>query len=422
MPPNNLTQSLIYYKGALKSIQDVHSLPNPKDVFGILVARDKIHVQVTDKTKGISKALLELIELDDELKKQTGRITQAVNLANWRVSIAPPETSWWWYLDEHLLKQKKREDTLRGILVGTLLALALPLALEIIQRFWKGAPDIISIWGTLLTLLLATSPLVKQGREVTQWALEQIAPTRPKQYANIMVGMSILTLVILLVARLWLLPGPLATYYNNEGTKARASGNLTLARQMFQRAAALNPDQAVPYHNIATAYQDIGFDAKSIEWYEKAIEQDAGFAPAYRGLGELNNKKGEYEKAETILLAGLSIDSGYAEQATEQITQYELLSNLGWSYWGQNKLDLAQTTLESALSMEISLKDLGDLRGVEYRLALLHFYLAQIYEQTGEMDLAQQQWEECLRFLDQADWRQRERYLIAQQHLQALTK
>ena len=111
---------------------------------------------------------------------------------------------------------------------------------------------------------------------------------------------------------------------------------------------------------------------------------------------------------------------GKANPELHKVTHYELLANLGWSYWGQDKIDLAQKILENAIALEEELQELEKLDGAEYRLSLPHFYLAQIYEEDGELALAQQQWEESLRFLDPTDWRHSERVFIAQQHLQSL--
>ena len=82
---------------------------------------------------------------------------------------------------------------------------------------------------------------------------------------------------------------------------------------------------------------------------------------------------------------------------------------------------LAKITLLDALALEPDLKVLGDARGAEYRLALPHFYLAQVYEKANDVPNAIQQWEDCLRFLDANDIRQRERTVIAQDHLKILT-
>jgi tetratricopeptide (TPR) repeat protein len=416
----NLKQTLDNFRSSLEALQSAQPLPTAKDVLTALIARDKAQTLIADSTQDAPEALFRLIELDATLKKQAPRIAQTIKLADWRASLLPPETAWWWFLDEQETERNKHNETLQYIIAGTLLVLAIPLALEIIQRLWQGAPDRISIWGTLLTILLTASPFVKQGREIAQGLLERLPFVKPNYRAQIMITMSGIALVVLLVARLWLVPGPLTTYYNNAGITAQAAGNLSLAQQMFQRAAALNPDRVVPDYNLAEAYVNTGLGDKATQWYQTAIERDANFTPAYRGLGELYNQQGEYAKAENILLAGLSVRPGNADNVTEKVTNYELLANLGWSYWGQNKLELAQATLESALNMEAELKTLGDAHGTEYRLALPHFYLAQIYEQAGNVVQARQQWEDCLRFLDQVDWRQRERYLIAQQHLLAL--
>jgi hypothetical protein len=103
-----------------------------------------------------------------------------------------------------------------------------------------------------------------------------------------------------------------------------------------------------------------------------------------------------------------------------KVTKYSLLSNLGWSYFGEGKLELAKETLLEALKLEPELKTLGDAQGVEYRLVIPHFYLAQIYEEEGDVPNAKQQWEDCLRFLDAGDISDREHILTAMQHLQNL--
>lgn len=396
--------------------------PNTTQVMGVLEIRDQLQILLADKSNEVSAEKFRLLELDQQLKTQGDKITKAVDLGAWRASFLPSASAWWWFLDESVDKRRKQTEIVRSVVVGTIMVFIFALTVEIIKRFWVSSSDSISVVGTLLTLIFTASPFIKQGEEVSEWLLSGLPWVKSRNIADIRIVAATLALIALIGLRVWILPGPLATYYNNHGVQALGTGNLSLAQKMFQRAAALNPDRVVPYQNIADSYKKLGLEDQAIEWYQKAIERDSNFAPAYRGLGELYNQRAEYAQAEAVLLAGLSLKPGSLNESMEKITQYELLSNLGWSFWGQDKIDFARSTLEQALSLEAELKMIGDSQNTEYRLALPHFYLAQIYEQIGETDLAIQQWEECLRFLDQADWHQRERYFIAQEHLQSLTK
>jgi tetratricopeptide (TPR) repeat protein len=343
-----------------------------------------------------------------------------IDLESWRKSISPPESAWWWFLDQSF--DIKQGNVIRNILTGTLMLFVLSLTVEVIRRLWENSSDTLSVVVTLFTLLLTTSPFVKQGQGISEWFLVHLPFKNSKNISDLRLTMAALALLTLLILRLWILPGPLATYYNNSAVKARNGGNSNLAQHLFKRAAALNPERVVPYQNVADLYKEMGMDKQAIEWYQKIIERDANFSPAYRGIGGLYNKNGDYLQAETILLAGLSLQPGHIDETIEIVTRYELLSNLGWSYWGQAKIDMARATLENSLSLEADIKKIGDSQKKEFRFALPHYYLAQIYEQLGEKKLAIEQWEETLRFLDQADWHQREQYQTTQQHLQALTK
>jgi tetratricopeptide (TPR) repeat protein len=284
---NNLDHSLEQYESALNAFQNVKSLLTAEKVLSTLRARDRVQSLLKDKTQDSPESLIRLIELDKQLIFQAPHIVQVAKLADWRTSLAPPENAWWWFLDKQTTEGQKRSNTLLNFLAGVLIALSILLALEIVQRFWSDAPDIISIWGTLLALSISVSPFATQGREVPQWLLERLPFIKLKYHAEIMVIMSGLALLVLLGSKLWLLPGPLTTYYNNAGMIARTIGNLGQAQQMFQRASSLNPERVVPFYNLAEAYRNVGLDDKAVEWYQKAIERDASFTIAYSGLGEL---------------------------------------------------------------------------------------------------------------------------------------
>ena len=375
---------------------------DPKRLLPILLARD----QVGAVRKQVSALSVEqtrrLIALDERLCRQVARMSLD-NLSTWRQTLRPPESAWWWFLD----RKAEERDLPWVLLTGTLLLLTTTLTIEILKRLWDSAPDFVSIFGTLLTLILTASPLVKRGQDLAQWFFKRISWPKLRFRAEAMAGMATLAFIAVLAVRL-LLP-QFARVYNNLGFDALQLGDLTSARHRFQRTVALDPDLVVPYYNLAEVYRRINRPDEAQVWYEKAIEHDLDFAPVYRGLGHLHNEQGEHEKAEEIILAGLEHLSGGLGEKEELVIRYELLSDLGWAYFAQEQHDLAQDALEEAIGLEESLKSFEDKEGAQYRLALPHYYLAQIYEREDRPAEAYQQWEDCLRLLERSwaaqEWR-----------------
>lgn len=410
----SLAEALARYEQSLGALSD-----DAETQLGVLLARDHVDNAIRQAQPVSASEIQSIGQLDAQLKSKIVAFP-AERLTLWRDITHPSESAWWWWGDKKSTERVQQNNLPWEILTGTLLVLTTPLLLDILKRLWNGAPDVVSVFGTLLTLLLTASPLVKQGRQIVTALLKSISGIKPERHVRVMAWMSLVVFLVILALQQWVLPYPLATYYNNQGVVARTQGNIQKAEGLFQRAAALNPDRVVPYYNLAEAYQQIGFSKQAQEWYEKAIQGDANFTPAYRGLGQVYNESADFNAAEQVLVAGLQANFVIDDEITEKITKYELLANLGWSYFGQGKLELAQTYLLEALALEPELKTLGDTQGAEYRLALPHFIMAQIYEQASDVPNAKQQWEDCLRFLDAGEIRQRERILIAQQHLQAL--
>jgi tetratricopeptide (TPR) repeat protein len=414
--PSQITlgDALARYEQSLRDLDD-----DAEKQLAVLLARDLVDNAIRQAQPVSVSAIQNLGDLDDQLKSKI--ITfPAESLTTWRDITQPSERAWWWWGDKKSAERVEKNNLPWEILTGTFLVLTTPLLLDILKRLWDGAPDIVSVYGTLLTLLLTASPLVKQGRQAATAISKFVFRITPKRQSRFMAFTALIIFLVMLVLQQWVLPYPLATYYNNQGAVARNQGNLQQAKNSFQRAAALNPDRVVPYYNLAEAYQQIGLSKQAQEWYEKAIQGDVNFAPAYRGLGQANNENGDFAAAERVLMAGLQATFTSSDEVTVNVTKYELLANLGWSYFGQEKLDLAKAICLEALALEPELKTLGDTQGAEYRLALPHFILAQIYEQASDVPNARQQWEDGLRFLDASDIRQRERILTAQQHLLAL--
>ena len=400
-PGSSTLAALQLYQQALDGLKG-----NPQSLLPALLARDQVEAALQQNRPLPIEHLQRLVALDGQLREL--KVMQSPgSLSDWRQVTHPPDVAWWWFLDQRAEERENKSDLPWILLTGTLLTLTAPLALEIIRRLWDGAPDSISVFGTLLTLLVTGSPLFRQGQELAQRILRRISWLKPHLRAKAMAGIAALAFIIVLVGRLWLLP-QLAVYYNNQGHATLHAGNLTAAQQSFQRAVALDPERVVPYQNLAGLYQRIGRPKEAITWYQKAIEHDLSFGPAYSGLGHVYNVQGEFIQAEQVLLAGLAHVDNMQDAALKTVARYQLLGDLGWSYFSRERLDRAQVVLEAAIALEGELVALGNPTGTEYRLAVPHYYLAQVYEQMGRPQDARQQWEESLRFLDQENWTDRE--------------
>lgn len=390
----------------------------------VLFARDAVEVAY-QKAKPLAPALAQrLITLDTQLRKTAGRYSLAM-LPDWRQTLGPPASAWWWMLDQAIQEREQQNDLPWVLLTGTFVLLSASLTADVLKRLWDGAPDFVSIFGTLFTLTLTVSPLVKRGPELVEWLVKRIPKLKLKYRGETQAALTGLAFAVVLAVRLLLVP--LAMLYNNQGFAALQADNLTHAQRKFQRAVALDPDQAVAAYNLAEIYYRTGKADKAQIWYEYAIASDLNFVPSYRGLGRLYNEQAQYAEAEAVLRTGLTVVGESPTEKALVIARYELLAHLGWAYFAQGSADggtsgdFAQRALEESLTLEPQIEafENAETPRAQYRLALPHYYLAQRYEQTGQSQQALEQWEKTLSLLEPG-WAQQEWRVEAQEHIQQL--
>ena len=409
--PPSLAAMLEKYTQALDALTDDVPMLLP-----LLLTRDRVEAALRKTQPPSSSQVQQLIALDERLCKQTSHLPLD-NLPSWRQTLHPSDGHWWWFLDQKAAERERKNDLPWRLLTGTLTLLTITLAAEILKRLWDGAPDTLSVFGSLLTLTLTASPLVKRRSEIAEWVVRRIPWISPRFRAESLAALSALTFTLVLACRL-LLPS-LAIGYNNQGLAALQAGNLARARQKFQRAVALDPHQAISYYNLAKAYQGIAQTEEAQKWYQKSIEYNLNFTPAYREMGRLYNAQGEYQQAEQILEIGISRTETGGKEKETLVARYELLSELGRALFAQEIYTRAQEALEEALALEDTLRAFEEDDAAQYRLALPHYYLAQIYEQQERPADARQQWEACLE-LEKPDWAPQEWHSMAQERIEAL--
>ncbi len=391
-PSGPLETHLQQYKLALEG-----SEKDPQSLLSSLLARDEVEGAREQDHVRSSELIQHLLSLDERLRNQAAT-RPLKELENWRKTLQPPQAAWWWFLDQEVEERQKERSLPWMLLAGTFFLLTTTLTVEVIRRLWAGAPDLFSIFGTLLTLLLTGSPLFNQGQEVAQRALRHIPLLKARFRTQAVAGMAGLAFLFVLLG--WLLLPHMADWYNNRGIAHLLAGNLTTAEHDFRRATAINPELAVASYNLGELYRRIGREDEALKSYQQAIQSDINFQQAYDGLSRLHNEQGNFSKAEPVALAGLQIPSMPEKPEIALVARYGLLSNLGWAYFAQEDDVLAQKALEAAAALENDLKKLS----YEYRRALPHYYLAQVYERQDRPQEAHLQWEAALRLLKDDNW------------------
>ena len=386
--------ALLHYKQMLEGISG-----KSEKLLSLLIARDEVARALQDHLPNPNQ-IEKLSELDSLLRANFSRLSlentkgfSMDNLSRWRQTIGASEERWWWYLDGKDREARDLNDLFWDVIAGTLFLLTTVLAADIIRRFWDGAPDSISIFGSLVTVLITASPFTKRGREIGEGILSRIPSIPPRRHSIIWTAVSVIAFLSIFAMRFLGVPY-LARFYNNQGFQYLVAGELTLAKQAFERAVALDNDLAGSYYNLASIYEEIAQPEQAIYWYQQALEHQLEFYSAYNNLGRLYLRQGETDQAIQILHTGLK----YTGDSTrvDLITQYRLLSNLGWAYFQAEQYARASSYLAQALVLE----DKVDSSLIS---SLPHYYLAQTYEYQENVCGALHEWENSLRYLGNDD-------------------
>lgn len=386
------------------NLNQLASTPSVQTLLTTLLARDEVQDSLQQNGRLSVEQVTQLTTLDQQLQQQPLSEPLLADFPTWR-QIQPTNTlGWWWHLDEQQTEAAATDDAPFLLIGGIILTCTLPFVVEIWHRLWNDAPDLLSIYGTLGTLLLAGGPLVKQIRQLFSRLAQHLPktfPLKPHRYAES--GVALAIIAFLVVQFIWWGGLPrLGQLYNYWGVDEQAKGNIAQAEQYYRRSVAFAPNEAVPYLSLGQIYQAIGQPNVAEEWYQQAIVQNRNLGLAYADLGTLYNQQEAYPQAAAILQAGLAVNAGtplIADNETAVVTQYKLLAALGQTHFEQGNLELAVVALREAINLEPILIEFEQAEASRYRQALPHIYLAQYYEQQGKPELAHAEWQACLSFL-----------------------
>ncbi len=100
------------------------------------------------------------------------------------------------------------------------------------------------------------------------------------------------------------------------------NGDPVKALPLYQKALAVNPDDAWAYNDLGTIYHKTHQAERAIAAYQKAVQLDPGNARSRTNLGVLYGDLGRAEEAETTLLQVIQMDPQYVPAYSNLATQY----------------------------------------------------------------------------------------------------
>jgi tetratricopeptide (TPR) repeat protein len=128
------------------------------------------------------------------------------------------------------------------------------------------------------------------------------------------------------------------------------------AVQEAEKAIELDPESVDAYRNLAYVWNSQGYYGLSNDYYDKALEihSNLGFlyvqkAVNYRALIAYHAGRAEYAAAESSYRAAIASLEEAVKVDPENAEAYE---EMGWLYFGNDQLNLAQEKLEQAVEID----------------------------------------------------------------------
>nr|WP_293094509.1 hypothetical protein [Okeania sp. SIO2F4] len=215
---------LDYYKNLLEKFNTSETL-SKKDILEILLTRDGINKALSNRVKPSSYTILKIEYLDGKLKHNADKLTQFINLAEYRNNFPKPADAWWWYLDIYVEEKNRKSHPwnrfdcffrgVRGISVIGNIAISLRLA----RLFFSSTSEFlaaVAIVPFILSLFQAQSELTETGEKGFDKLLEKVKV--PQHFhEETKLGFSLLMTGLLLV--IWLNLPSISNRYKLAGIK-----------------------------------------------------------------------------------------------------------------------------------------------------------------------------------------------------------
>lgn len=361
-------------------------------VLSILMARDEVQRSMTT-TEGQERSVAEmrrLIELDDRLRKGAGRMVRVVRtrqLERWQSTVQPEESAWWWWLERVVVDHPlNRFDGVWRLMMVVGWTANITLMVNLAAKFLGGGVGLVGVATiavpSVLGLLQVGSEFTKSGKEGFDRFLGVIrVPPQWREEMKLVITVGIFAGLCVL----WLQLPVFSKMESQNGVRSFAVGKLGDAEQSFQKAIALDGENADAHYNLGSLYDKLEQPEKAKKEYLIAI---AGNVPdAYNNLARLYLQEKKYPQAAALLIQGM--DKQEKLESIEAQTRYSLAKNLGWVRLEQKREAEAQEWLKVAIGIAESTEGVK----VAINPGMAHCLLAQAMERQKQAAIGE--WKMC---------------------------
>jgi len=172
------------------------------------------------------------------------------------------------------------------------------------------------------------------------------------------------------------------------GDSQAARGNLAGAVAEYEKAVALNPNDAVVRNKLGIIFQRQGEVDKAQKQFEQAVELNPRFAEAWNNIGSCYHAHGKFKQALRYYRKALDSKPGLA-------TSYR---NIASAYFAQRRFEQGYQALQEAFRLDPAILESPSSSGIkafDVNAASQYFFFAKLSAANGQLDTA-------LNFLKQA--------------------
>ncbi len=407
-----LEVTLNHYQETLNYLDASNRLLNKKQILGILSARDTLQKQLEAEEDIPIEMWSKLVEQDNRLKQNTYKITQVLDLTEYRESLPISEQAWWWHLETRESQHPyNRFDwlfrTIKLILLGVNFTLIVTIATRILGGGSGWVEIGLVIFSTFISLLQTENALTKTRQKAF---LKLMSFFRIREHWH--EGVQCLTTAIIFVILLAIsLNFPLiSNIYKQQGkalqeppSENQELPQLASAEGKYLKAIELDPHNLDAHYKLATLYEDLQESNNAKKHYLIAVK--GGFLDAYNNLSYLYIRENKDAEAEKLLQQGLSLLEEQNERLDKlndeekinlKVQTYHINKNLGWAKFKQQRYNdsipnlLVATGLAQDSNYQPYIRNPGAASCI----------YAQVLQKQDKKAEAKQFWQDCHKLLE----------------------